>query len=597
MLFYGDVEEVETVGSKQQAIGSHLERMAALPPGSARHGALVAAFIGASELFQGLIDAEFQAHGIDTLSPPHALAMECLALLGRSLVQSWQSGSSEAVLSASFWDKLHGFDPGQTIRTKQAEGYAFYALYPESYVEAALRSGLGPNTRVIGIRSIGTGLSAVVAAALKAPPAVTLRPGGHPFHREVKAASDLTEHLTQDSAAAFAIVDEGPGLSGSSFGAVADWLEDAGIPRERIHFFPSHAGQLGPQASDRHRERWSNASRHFVGMDELLFDDRRRHLTRWIQDLTGPLQGSLEDISGGQWRASRYQEVEHWPAANIQQEKRKFLARTNEAAWLVKFAGLGESGIKKLAAARQLHEAGFASEVLGYSNGFLIEQWHEHAQSLDQHPVSRDRLMKHIGAYLGFRSLHLPAEPNQGASLAALRHMALYNTQQSLGEQASSALEQHLPGTDTLEHQIRRVRTDNRMQPWEWIVSGDKLLKTDALDHCAAHDLVGCQDITWDIAGAAVEFSLSSSEIEQLCSAIEAERGHPISPALLAFMTPCYLAFQIGAQTMAATALEGSAEEPRLRREARRYEALLQRYLESHRGPNLHEEQDKVPAG
>ena len=55
----------------------------------------------------------------------------------------------------------------------------------------------------------------------------------------------------------FAIVDEGPGLSGSSFGCVADWLEDNGVAPERIHVFPGHDGPLGPAASARHRDRWA----------------------------------------------------------------------------------------------------------------------------------------------------------------------------------------------------------------------------------------------------------------------------------------------------------------------------------------------------
>ena len=46
----------------------------------------------------------------------------------------------------------------------------------------------GRPTWVIGLRSVGAPLAAVVAAGLGVWSAVTLRPTGHPFHREVRLA-------------------------------------------------------------------------------------------------------------------------------------------------------------------------------------------------------------------------------------------------------------------------------------------------------------------------------------------------------------------------------------------------------------------------
>jgi hypothetical protein len=596
MLVYGDVENVGTAGEKQRTIGAYLDQVTALPPGSERHTALVAAFIATSELIQAIIDADFQARGFDALSPVHAHGMECLALLGRSIVQSWQSGFSQIELPGTFRDMLLSFDAAQEIRTKEAEGYAFYALYPESYVEAAVRSGLGSNTRVIGIRSIGTGLGALVAAALSTRPAFTVRPVGHPFQREIKVDPAVTAILTNDPDVSFAVVDEGPGLSGSSFGAVADWLEAGGVSRERIHFFPSHAGQLGPLASGEHRDRWSRASRHFVSMDELLCDGARSHLTRWVESITGPLKRELEDISGGAWRALRYQEHALWPAANIQQERRKFLARSEGVTWLVKFAGLGESGSRKYALAQQLHRAGFAPEVAGYRHGFIVERWLGNASSLDQQPIARDRLLRRVGAYLGFRARHFPANPHQGASLHELRDMALYNAKQALGEHIAVVMDRIMPDIDRIAGLARRIYSDNRMQPWEWLVVDGQLIKADALDHCATHDLVGCQDVTWDIAGAAVAFGLSDQGTRRLCAIVHDESGHPVSSALLSFMLPCYLAFQLGAHAMAADALKDNAEENRLRLAAERYASLLQTYLKHPDQLGFDEEPGKVPA-
>jgi len=595
MLVYGDVECIETVRDKQKAIEAHLERVNALPPGSGRHAALVAAFIDTSELVQALIEIDFRARGFDTLSAAHVSGLECLSLLAHSIVQSWRSGFSQAAPPESFRDKLLSLDSGLTIRTKQAEGYAFYALYPESYVEAAIRSGLGSQTRVIGIRSIGAGLATLVAAALDTRVALTVRPVGHPFRREVRVDPEVTEMLARDPAAPFAVVDEGPGLSGSSFGAVADWLEAAGVSRERIHFFPSHAGPLGPQASSGHRERWEGAARSVVALDELLRDGERNHLRQWVESIVGSLKEDLQDISGGAWRALRYRDRAYWPAANIQQERRKFLARAGSETWLVKFAGLGESGLRKQALAQRLYEAGLTSEVAGQCHGFLVERWHEHADPLDQHPIPRDRLLSRVGVYLGFRARHFPALSRQGASLIDLRNMAVYNTEQALGEQARAALDCLLQNADTLSGSINRVLTDNRMQISEWLLVDGQLIKTDALDHCVAHDLVGCQDITWDIAGAAVELGLSDQETRELCAVVQDESARAVSLALLSFMLPCYLAFQLGAHAMAADALAGNEEEDRLRRAVKRYGALLQSYIEHPGWLGFDEEQDKVP--
>ena len=71
-------------------------------------------------------------------------------------------------------------------------------------------------------------------------------------------------------------------------------------------------------------------------------------------DLIPTLAAAMTDISGGHWRARRDWGEGGWPAANVQQERRKFLFRTPEGDWLAKFAGLGESGERKLRRARKL---------------------------------------------------------------------------------------------------------------------------------------------------------------------------------------------------------------------------------------------------
>jgi hypothetical protein len=128
---------------------------------------------------------------------------------------------------------------------------------------------------------------------------------------------------------------------------------------------------------------------------------------------------------------------------------------------------------------------------------------------------------------------------------------------------------------------VRRVETDNRLHAWEWLLARDgRLLKTDALDHHAAHDFVGCQDVAWDIAGAAVELGLSPAERDRLCAAVEAETGRAVDPDLLALLAPCYLALQLADHTVSSEiAADQPSEAHRLRAAAARYRERLRHEL------------------
>ena len=581
MLVYGDTVRTEDTRAMLARIIEGAERAGAMAPGIERHGALAAVFIEAGELVQGVADAEFAKQRRDTPSPGQDAAMALLLRLADGLRRSWDSGF-KAPLAAVAAPELAALSLPDEIEVRRPEGYAFYALYPESYIEAAklLRGGVAPT--VIGIRSIGTGLSALVASVLGAGPPITVRPVGHPFRRELSLSPELAQAILSRRDGPYAIVDEGPGLSGSSFGAVADFLEDAGVARERIHVFPSHPGELGPQASPAHRERWAQLSKHCVVVDALALKTRipEHALSHWIEDLIGPLTAPLEDISGGAWRARAFASEAEWPAANVQQERRKFLAQTQDGTFLVKFAGLGEDA-GKVASARLLSEAGFTPPVVGHRHGFVVERWFGDGTPLDPTRVDRARLVDTVGRYLAFRAQHFPAARGRGASLAKLVDMARHNTAQALGQAFAEALDAMMPDVATLEDEVRPVEVDGRMHPWEWLVRRDgALLKTDALDHHAAHDLVGCQDIVWDMVGATVELGLTASESEAVCAIVADATERPVAPALMRVYEPCYLAFHMGACALASEALVGFARESsRLDRSRQHYAGALHRAL------------------
>ena len=585
MLVYGDLARRATTAAVLDAIAGTLRRLAAMPPGIERHGELVAAFIAASELAQGIADAEFDARGADVRSPIQDAAMAVLMAMAEAIRRSWESEFDEqARLPANLLDDLLDATLPATLSLRRPEGYAFYAIYPESYPQAASALGRSGPVRVIGIRSIGTGLAALVASALGAPAPVTVRPTGDPFRREIQVADALAAELVREGKTRFAIVDEGPGLSGSSFGAVADWLETRGVAPTKIHFFSGHDNDLGPKASPAHRARWQSACRHVVEFDDLVLRSHRpmHRLESWVADLTGPPEEPIEDISGGAWRSHHYPDEAGWPPCHVQQERRKFLLRAGGKTWLLKFVGLGQEGVEKLALARSLHAVGFAPEPAGYRHGFLVERWMGNTRPVAAAAMDRAALVERLGSYIGFRARSFPAHPDQGASSAELFHMAHHNAAGGLDEEAAKAVEPWQDRLGHLDEQVRRIRTDNRLHAWEWLRTTDgRLVKTDALDHHAAHDLIGCQDPAWDIAGAKVEFGLSGDELSELCKVFERVAQRPVSRSLLAFYEVCYDAFQLGYWSLAADSLVGFPMEAlRTRAAADRYGQKLREALQ-----------------
>jgi hypothetical protein len=104
------------------------------------------------------------------------------------------------------------------------------------------------------------------------------------------------------------------------------------------------------------------------------------------------------------------------------------------------------------------------------------------------------------------------------------------------------------------------------MLPHEWILCTDgRWIKVDALDHHDDHLFPGCQDIAWDIAGAAVEFGIPAVAITSRLT------PEPDLEERVAFYTHAYLAYRIGYCDMAAQALAGSED-------GRRFAALKKRY-------------------
>ncbi len=509
-------------------------------------------------MVQGLADAALDSIGADDDGEPEQAGMALAVALAKTMGRSWVSGFAGVVGSpptvVEALGKLKALDGLPTrLDIRRTEGFAHYAVYPEAFWDAALLPG--PKARrVVGIRSIGTVLAAAVAAALNAPQPLTMRPVGHPFCRETRPGARLLAKLRQGAGETWAIVDEGPGLSGSSFVAVADRLAESGTPFERLVLFPSHANAPGVMADENRRRFWSIAPRRVTSFETLIrpVAGQKRGLAAWVGDVTGDPEASLVDIAGGVWRRYRYVEETAWPAADRQNERRKYLVAGSRGTFLLKFTGLGAFGQEKMERAKALAMAGFTVPPLAWRHGFLVEPWRADAHPMVWREQDRGAFLAHLARYLGFRARTFPASQKAGASLDALWVMTKANGTEALGAAETRSLDPWKERLHALAPLAHPVAIDGKLHAHEWLVDGGgRWIKTDALDHCCGHDLIGYQDIAWDVAGAAIAFDLSAEEAERLRHQVEGEAEQSCHPALVAFFRIASAAFQVGTLTMA----------------------------------------------
>lgn len=395
------------------------------------------------------------------------------------------------------FEKLRELPAPTEVEATTPEGFAWYALYPEQYRRAArrfLECHSPKRCHILGIRSIGTTLSAVVGAELRqhgiSADSRTIRPVGHPFDRRWEPDFEITRNGEH-----WLIVDEGPGLSGSTITSVAEALSRRGIPDNLIVLFPAHDPDPAQFRSTLAAERWRRHRRYFTTFEEI-----------------GIVPAGARDLSGGKWRDELSSDV---PVQGFL-ERRKYLT---SAGVLWKFAGLGYLGKAKCDKAARLAEAGFGPEVLGMQDGFLLMKW------VDAKPVREftPHLLDRLCDYLQFTARE---QESTLADVASVRQMMQVNLEEA-----------GVPLPDISQpDSAYRVRVDGRHLPHEWIQSRlGQLIKVDGYDHFEDHLFPGCQPIEWDIAGAIVEFDLDAPP--QPCRNVD-------------FWTCAYAAFRLGYATM-----------------------------------------------
>lgn len=411
------------------------------------------------------------------------------------------------------------------VRVGTPEGFAYYALHPTGYARAMDAIGAHGRVLVAGIRSIGTTLSAVACAALRRKgieaSRITVRPIGSPYDRRLDL--DETQRAAVEAADDVVVVDEGPGLSGSTFLATAEAVERAGVPTSRITIVCSHAPSLDRLVAHDARSRWERFRTVVAPPDaHVRFDGY--------------------DLSGGAWRARRWADESRWPAVFAQAERRKLLA----CGRLYKFEGIGPPGEAVRARADTLAEHGFAPRPRDEGDGWVSYPWLE--ETHPSSPPTIDRLARYCAA----RPSLCPATTDP----EDLRPMVEKNLAVLLG--APRAI-----GALPIE---RPAIVDGRMDRHEWIAG----LKTDAAADGDGHFFPGPTDIAWDLAGVIVEHALDRDARRAFLDAYRAASGDDASRRIDAWIV-AYAAFRGALAALARETARGTPEERRLAREVGRY--------------------------
>ena len=511
---------------------------------------------------------------IDGTHPLAQSLRQASVMAGHVLWHTWQGNPQQArQWCARLAVALREVPDHQLPPTVQVsiipEGYAYYAVYPEMYLEAAKRfyTQVGKCDAVcLGIRSIGASLSAVVVAALEELGCMvnsfTVRPRGHPFSRRPLLSEELAAQLREKPTAYFLLIDEGPGISGSSLGGTAALLQSWGIQDDHVVLFPSWQTDGAHLASQEARQQWLLHPQLTVSFEEVWLDSAR---------LGSTFPGDFQDLSAGAWRQELYRDVAEYPAVHPQHERRKYLLTTpspSGGARLLSFAGLGQRSLKKVERLARLAEAGFTVGPEKVAHGFLLRPF------VAGSPASTDlidaELLERAAAYLAHLSREHAAEPS--VSDESLREMITVNVAEGLHRPFEATLREVLPASGWVE---RPVALDGRMLVHEWVRTPREFLKLDAMDHHDDHFFPGCQDIAWDVAAAVFELDLEEQSRSYFIARYRRLSGDRGIARRLHHYAIAYLSFRLGYATLATSVLGKTADGIRFTGQAQRYARLL----------------------
>jgi hypothetical protein len=537
-----------------------VEQLRLLCGGNSRE-LLIGALLRAGELECGLADADGQrAHSAELLTDRIADALLQSGRWGGSPESDFQTSNSPSanfqnISFQTLLEAVQGLPAIEQLSIATPEGFAYYALHPLAYADL-LEQVCGPEAPllVVGIRSIGTTLSAVMAAAARRQgrkiDRFTVRPQGHPYNRSAEFSARQLAAIDQYASfgATFAVVDEGPGLSGSSFLAVAEALERAGAAREKIVLVSSHSPNVDALCTADAARRWGRFRCVAVS------GEARR-----------PAEAA-DFIGGGKWRHRTFASEPEWPAIWTSFERLKYISsnadKEDDEPRLYKFAGLGHYGDEVYEREVKVADAGFGLMPRQESDGFVSYPWISHQGTSDRSLSSRDispDVLARMAEYCAFRLRNFRIEL---AELNALQQVAEHNLRE-VGLNSPIELR--------LEHP---VIADGRMQPHEWLMTQEgRLLKTDSGSHGDDHFFPGPTDIAWDLAGAIVEWRMNEQQARDFLDRYRCASGDEPFARINGFIR-AYAVFRAAYCLMAENAMKGSEEATRLQRTAEKYKEM-----------------------
>ena len=504
-----------------------------------------------SSLSHAALDALIEAGGLEAALEDAGCQSANSASGVTSAIASVVCGNSSNGLAMAD-EILASLEVPARIDVSPPEGFTYYALHPTDFVGVLGKVPREPKAcAVVGIRSIGTTLSAIVLASLLAEgrPAtrITVRPTGHPYSRTTEFGAVQLAWVEQNLAAQFLVVDEGPGRSGSTFLSVAEALLDAGVPRENITLVGSREPDVNSLCADNAARRWR----------EFRFIATTPSVNRRFERYTY--------MGSGDWRKFLLPADETWPGSWTQMERLKFLSPDWKR--LYKFEGMGPFGVKSRARAFQLADAGFGPSVCEAEDGFLSYSLVK-GKAL-QSEDANSRVVDRIAQYCAFRYSEFSSAAPSG--IQQLRQMLEFNVGQEFGITLSLHEDDFCDG--------RAVITDGSMHPHEWIAArSGRIIKVDGVDHGDNHFFPGPCDIAWDLAGACVEWKMSGATTEYLLNRFRIESGLDVSPRFDLYRLT-YLVFRLGFCKMGISTVVGSPEETRLKRAYEYYRAQAHRLL------------------
>jgi hypothetical protein len=534
---YRDRKQLGHGGSLLRALERAIDELRRLRAPNDRRRAAVEALVSAGELEAALADAA------DPLEAKVARATDTLAA----------AALGEAVDLAGCAEALAHARAPRSLAIRPPTGFADHAVHPRAYA-CANELVDTPEALVVGVRTIGTTLSAITAAALRARGVAARRVTvAHAACGRADLGAEAAAAIARAraSGATVLVVDEGPNGATSGLQSTGEAVVAAGVARERVVLVGSRPFE--PMWSvDADVRRFRTAVAPSAGFAPI-------RSTAW---------GAPLDISGGAWRYLHYASDEDWPAVADALERRKLVA----GGRLYKFEGLGSSGQAARHRASALAADGIALDACDEGDGWSSYAW----GGRPLHPRDLDaQLAAHIARYCARRPSLCPLVSAE----ADLEPVVAANVERLLGGAAigGTRLAALLsPGALSIE---RIATTDSRLAPHEWLRLEDgSVRKTDAITHGDDELFPGPTDIAWDLAGAIVEWGMDRGVRDYFLSAYRRASGDDPRARLDGWLV-AYAAIRGGFTLFAREACD-PAEAHRWDRELDRYRSVLRSYLE-----------------